>query len=953
MSFVTIVVLTLIGADPTPVDSRLVIERFAAEPDIVTPTGVAVDAKGRVLVIESHTHFRPQGYQGPPADRIRRFEDTDGDGKSDKVTTVFEGTKYTMSLAVDRDGSLVVATRNEIFRLRDKDEDGKFESKSTLARLDTPGNYPHNGLSGVVFDIRGNVLFGLGENLGADYKLIGSDGVELSGGGEGGNIYQCDSEGKGLHKVATGFWNPFALAFDAYGRLFCVDNDPDSRPPCRLLHIVPDGDYGYRFRNGRKGLHPFTAWNGELPGTLPMVAGTGEAPSGLIVYESDNLPDAYRGTILSTSWGDHRIERFRLEPRGASFRATAEPIVTGGDDFRPVGIAQAPDGSLYISDWVDKSYDLHGKGRVWHLRAGTAHKRVTSADPAKLLAHPDLSIRRDASRSLLGKGPAGRDIVLKAIAEDNDPRARAVALEAWIAASSKLADGQPPPVNGRVHGGEAAALPGALKDKSSDIRAMATRLLPDELVNAEHLASDDASGIVRAEALRRLPVSPAAEASALKTFESDDPFLLVAARHSPSLGPNRFVDLTSDPNPNRRLQALIALRECGRASSLQSLSQLLDDLNPSIRFAALQAVAENNLKSFRTKIADGLAKGATTRQLFEAYLATLARLDGEVRLPTQELAGEEYVASLMIDPKTSPEIRHRAIRMLRSDHPALTLARLKGWLSDSDQVLRLEAVRTLRESPLPRRSLELLALAKDPSAPSSHRAEAIVGLSGDSADVRDQLVTLASSADPAIRREALRSLRSTELSAAQRQQLTESTKGDADSVALIGMLSGPVPADARPKPSELDAWLRLLEGEADRSAGERVFFHPKGPGCYRCHSLDGRGGRAGPDLSTTAQTLDRRRLVESILEPSKEIAPQFVPWSIAKTDGTLLSGLLVEESPAGDQIYVDSLGNRFTVKSSEIAERKPQATSIMPDHLALLMTIAELRDLVAYLQSAK
>ena len=45
-----------------------------------------------------------------------------------------------------------------------------------------------------------------------------------------------------------------------------------------------------------------------------------------------------------------------------------KPVVVGGDDFRPVGIAVAPDGSLYISDWVDKSYTLHGKGRIWRLR---------------------------------------------------------------------------------------------------------------------------------------------------------------------------------------------------------------------------------------------------------------------------------------------------------------------------------------------------------------------------------------------------------------------------------------------------------------------------------------------------------------------------------------------------------------------------------------------------------
>src|SRR6185503_15598806 len=113
-----------------------------------------------------------------------------------------------------------------------------------------------------------------------------------------------------------------------FGRLFAVDNDPDSRPPCRLLHIVEGGDYGYKYRNGRKGTHPFTAWNGELPGTLPMVAGTGEAPSGLLACGlGDKLPSDYRGDLLVTSWGDHRIERYQLRPRGASFSADRIDVV--------------------------------------------------------------------------------------------------------------------------------------------------------------------------------------------------------------------------------------------------------------------------------------------------------------------------------------------------------------------------------------------------------------------------------------------------------------------------------------------------------------------------------------------------------------------------------------------------------------------------------------------------
>src|SRR3954454_16221743 len=108
-----------LAGSPQVTDKRLKIELFAEAPQIVTPIGIAVDAKGRVYVVESHTHERPPGYKGPKADRIRVFEDTKGTGKADKITTFFEGTEATMGLAFDRQGALYVSTRMEIFRLRD------------------------------------------------------------------------------------------------------------------------------------------------------------------------------------------------------------------------------------------------------------------------------------------------------------------------------------------------------------------------------------------------------------------------------------------------------------------------------------------------------------------------------------------------------------------------------------------------------------------------------------------------------------------------------------------------------------------------------------------------------------------------------------------------------------------------------------------------------------------
>ncbi|HJS07110.1 MAG TPA: PVC-type heme-binding CxxCH protein, partial [Pirellulales bacterium] len=279
-SVLTLIASRSFGAEAVLKDheARFEISLFAEAPMIVNPIGVQVDNRGRVFVIESHTHFRPQNYDGPQADRILLLEDTDGDNRADKRTVFHEGFVHAMDLALHDDGSLFVATRSAVHRLRDKDNDNRADEDVKLIDLQTKGNYPHNGLSGLAFDGKGGMYFGFGENLGEPYKLVGAASTTLAGHGEGGSVFHCRLDGTKLRRVATGFWNPFGLCVDRAGNVFATDNDPDSSPPCRLLHVIEGGDYGYEFRYGRSGLHVFQAWNGALPGTLPMLTGTGEAP---------------------------------------------------------------------------------------------------------------------------------------------------------------------------------------------------------------------------------------------------------------------------------------------------------------------------------------------------------------------------------------------------------------------------------------------------------------------------------------------------------------------------------------------------------------------------------------------------------------------------------------------------------------------------------------------------
>ena len=196
-----------------------------------------------------------------------------------------------------------------------------------------------------------------------------------------------------------------------------MDNDPDSRPPCRLLHIVEGGDYGYRFRNGRKGLHPFTAWNGELPGTLPMVAGTGEAPSGVSPTSRTACPRTIAAHLLVTSWGDHRIERFRLQPRGASFQAigrsrsssAARTSAPSASRSRPTARSSSATGSTSRTSCTARaaSGGSAASSRRSESKPAANHLACHPAIPGKvsLAARP---LRERAARELAGKDDAGR-----------------------------------------------------------------------------------------------------------------------------------------------------------------------------------------------------------------------------------------------------------------------------------------------------------------------------------------------------------------------------------------------------------------------------------------------------------------------------------------------------------------------------------------------------------------
>ena len=154
------------------------------------------------------------------------------------------------------------------------------------------------------------------------------------------------------------------------------------------------------------------------------------------------------------------------------------------------------------------------------------------------------------------------------------------------------------------------------------------------------------------------------------------------------------------------------------------------------------------------------------------------------------------------------------------------------------------------------------------------------------------------------------------------------------------------------RPADLDGWERLVAAGGSLAAGRRLFFHAAGPQCARCHMVNGRGRRVGPDLSLIARSRNRRQLLESILVPSREVAPQFTSWTLVTTDGRVLNGVIVYENR--DRLTIeDAAGKQTNLANTEVELRTPRKTSLMPEKLIDRLAISELRDLLAFLETLK
>ncbi len=858
--------------EPAPVvhDANLALTLFAQTPQVVTPVGMAVDARGRVFVIESHTHSPPQGYAGPSHDQIKILEDTNGDHKADKVTVFSEGVlEDVMNLVFAPDGTLFAIHRLGATALPDRNNDGKADEHNHIVRVSTKQTYDHSGLLSGAIGNDGWLYLGRGNAAGDDYLYEGK-ASHLRSYGEGGHIVRCRLDGSQLERYATGFWNPFGLMFDGQGRLWAADNDPDSRGPNRLLQIVPGGDYGYRSRYGSSGLHPYVAWSGDLPGTLPYVAGVGESPGGLLDANTTAFPTSFRNNILVAVWAENSVERFAPETTDSGLTAKRQVLIKGGRNFRPVVLAAAKDGSVYLSDWVKREYPNHGLGRIWRL-----------APKTKLASHQRLI-----------------------------PRA---AFAPW----------QPDPHTEKMN---------QLLDANASFEALQEAL-------------GGADGRLRAVASHRL---------------SERPFR------------GRVMKLLRARDAKLRLGALQTLRWAGGpaypfAPLGARLAPLLADPDEDVRIMALLYAGESVDLSLRPKLAAALTREPVGERLVQVYLATLALLT-----PAEKKHLAQRLPRATVTDRLDPSIAWQALqnRKLSANIHAMLLpylgkpstpAQLKLLLrlvASKSEPLRREAIRSLGLSDDAKAEAALVSVALNAQQPCALRQEAVGALAAHPQALLRLLPVLKqpeSASQSAVALTLVRLLRSLSGEATVQEALAPLAKKSKPEAltSSVKFTMDPGEASGDPqRPQDSAAWTRATASGGDAAQGRHLFFSPL-TACSQCHSVNARGGHIGPNLSHVGSSMDRARLLDSVLNPSAEVSPEFQAYAVVKKSGETLTGVQFHfRSPTSASMHLAD-GSDVNLKLSELESYGTMDTSLMPQGLDSMVTVEEIRDLLAFLESLR
>ena len=953
-------------------DPELTIELVASEPEVASPVAIAWDEEGRLFVAEMLDYPT-----APTAGRIRMLEDRDGDGRYERATVFADGLPFPNGVLPCYGGVLVTAAPN-IWFLRDKDGDGRAELRQVVLTGFGEGNTQLR-VNGLYWGLDNWIYGANGRSDGEIRKPDDPPGKAVSIRRRDLRFTFVPLHGPNDRTMRAGLgasmpwvsrieaiagFSQFGLPHDDWGNRFpswntipirhvvleqqALDRNPYLAETSSVASILDMSDGGRIFPISP----PQPRFNRESVAFF-------NASCGPLIERGGLLPDRYHGNAFVCEPLANLVHRRVLEPAGVTFVARRaeqgrEFLASSDPAFRPVNLANGPDGALYVVDMYRELVEhpqfvpessrggvdfrrWHDRGRIWRIRprSSTAVKNrrphLDRADPRSLVAML-------GNRNAWWRTTAQRLLVERGLYEHPTVHGDVIIPSPISTLLDALLEESPNPV-ARLHAACGRCTGSAITRR---IGSSERRPTPHPALREQALRMDASLGRagVGTEALARLAGDPAIRvrlhaALALGDRCQKEPAALMA------LGRIAARDAA---DPWMRLAILSGLADsaltfiprCDAMVPFEGRSELLSQCAAIVgardRCAELATLigtiadrSRGDTKDAMTLLA-GLADGL--ERAGKPLHALVAAPSAELKAPLERLAPLWPIASTTATSSRPVPERLAALDVLARGRPDLAEAHIPGLLAaDQPREVQVAAARSVAR--VGRTSLAGRALDRWESLALATRRELLSAVAGSPA-----------LADPLIRAMEREIVAPRELDASTRDGLRRLAEP-----ALRTRAAAVLAKFAPPQRSAvIDRYQPALKLAGDPVRGRAVFVK----NCQTCHQHQGQGNRVGPDLSGIAGRAPDQ-LLSDILDPNKIVEPDYIVLAAATRRGQVYSGLLAEETATTVKLR-RAEGVEDLLLRSEIDELRSTGQSLMPEGLEQNINPQDMADLIAFLR---
>ena len=959
------------------VHSGLEVTLFASEPMFSNPTNIAIDDRGRVWVCEAFNYrnqYNPKNPLKEEGDRIVILEDTDGDGKADKSKVFYQGKDVNSALGISLVGDkVIVSCSPNVFVFTDADHDDVPDKKEILYQ-GIQGIQHDHGMHAFVFGPDGRLYFNFGNEGKSLLNAAGDTIVDVNGhkvvtNGKPfrqGLVLRADINGENVEVLGHNFRNNYEVTVDPYGTMWQSDNDDDGNKGTRINYVMEYGNYGYQdemtgagWRARRTNMEkevPLRHWHLNDPGVVPNLLQTGAgSPSGMTIYEGRLLPEVFHGQMIHAEPGNNVVRSYPVETDGAGYKASIVNILEAQKDqwFRPIDVAVAPDGSLFVADWYDPGVGGHqvgdvNRGRIYRIApTGSDYKipdlDLRTADGAiAALTNPNATRRMQGWNALASMGQKA-EASLSKLWTSTDPRQRAQAL--WLLIKT--------PARADYY------LAQALEDEDDNIKITAiraARYLKKDILEVASKLMNDPSPQVRREiaiAIRGRAEQKAADiwTTLAKSYDGKDRWYLEALGISATGNWDLYFDTwKKSVGEDWKMPANTDLVWRSRSKSAMPLMATLiesaDERSMLRYFRAFdfhKDVSKQQVLTALLQQNEGPKVLLALKHMDPSKLKMTAMVRNALEKVLKEQQGKiefvELVSSFKLQEKSS-DLLQLAIQYPDSTVGKESAKTLLDWN-------KIQLINDVINSPEKNESISMVKALW----PHMYNAKAI--------GIMEQIMT-DSSKDIELRKLAVKTFGGPWQAEDRLLLLAKENKIPADLHTAAGgvfqtawrallreeaakYLKLPGSKEGAPLPSI----AVLAEAKGDHLNGKAVFESL----CSNCHQIDGEGVNFGPDLSEIGGKLSKEALYTSILFPDQGISFGYEGYRIQMEDGSVAIGKILSETP--EQIDLQYMSSQQSVSKEKVTSRSKLESSLMPSNLQSSMSEKELVDLVSYLATLR